>query len=266
MAPIDRLRMAESANGREDSTEPTGDAPANVRSAHEPLLTFTLLSILAVFIALSALIALKTPAYESADEPSHVQNIETLVSGHWYGMNSKSAWTPFGACTALEPKLTKPLSTISSLLVGKRRSGFQYTLPIMEIPIIPLSAEGILRSSHRSRSSVSALAAPPRGDLWHADSTVHLLRGPIDNDEPMDAGSSRIIRRPFSWFVFLSAFVTNDNLVNLLGAILTYLALKFCPNSDWLADGGSRDGTRSAGNHQTVGVACSHCLSSRCPG
>ena len=88
--------MAESANGREDSTEPTGDAPANVRSAHEPLLTFTLLSILAVFIALSALIALKTPAYESADEPSHVQNIETLVSGHWYGMNSKCAWTPFG--------------------------------------------------------------------------------------------------------------------------------------------------------------------------
>ena len=24
------------------------------------------------------------PAYESADEPGHVENIESLVSGHWY--------------------------------------------------------------------------------------------------------------------------------------------------------------------------------------
>ncbi len=29
---------------------------------------------------------MKTPAYESADEPGHVENIETLVGGHWYNL------------------------------------------------------------------------------------------------------------------------------------------------------------------------------------
>ena len=51
-----------------------------------PLLV--LASILVVFILLSAVIALKTPAWEANDEPGHVQNIEALVSGHWYGIPS----------------------------------------------------------------------------------------------------------------------------------------------------------------------------------
>ena len=44
--------------------------------------TFALVGIILMFIALGTLIAFKTPAYESADEPGHVQNIETLVAGH----------------------------------------------------------------------------------------------------------------------------------------------------------------------------------------
>jgi hypothetical protein len=38
--------------------------------------------VILIFVALGSLIAIKTPAYESADEPGHVQNIETLVSGY----------------------------------------------------------------------------------------------------------------------------------------------------------------------------------------
>ena len=40
-------------------------------------------------MALASFIAIRTPAYESADEPGHVQNIETMVRGHWYGMDSR---------------------------------------------------------------------------------------------------------------------------------------------------------------------------------
>jgi hypothetical protein len=70
--------------------------------------TAALLGILAGFIALASFIALKTPAWESVDEPSHVQNIEALVSGHWYGMNSNCQLRLFVAkpyfvhCSGLE--------------------------------------------------------------------------------------------------------------------------------------------------------------------
>ena len=43
--------------------------------------------VITVFALISSVIAVKTPAWESNDEPGHVQNIETLVSGHWYVMH-----------------------------------------------------------------------------------------------------------------------------------------------------------------------------------
>jgi hypothetical protein len=43
--------------------------------------------VLIVFVVLASTIAVKTPAWESNDEPDHVQNIEALVAGHWYGMH-----------------------------------------------------------------------------------------------------------------------------------------------------------------------------------
>jgi hypothetical protein len=36
-----------------------------------------LVGVIAAFIVLGTTIALKTPAYESADEPGHVENIQT---------------------------------------------------------------------------------------------------------------------------------------------------------------------------------------------
>ena len=42
--------------------------------------------IILIFLALGTVIAIKVPAYESADEPDHAQNIETLASGHWYSL------------------------------------------------------------------------------------------------------------------------------------------------------------------------------------
>ena len=48
---------------------------------------FALTLVVFGFIVLSSVIAVKTPPWQSSDEPEHVRNIETLVSGHWYGMN-----------------------------------------------------------------------------------------------------------------------------------------------------------------------------------
>ena len=56
-----------------------GASPARVRVA--------LILVVFGFITLASVVAVKTPPWQSSDEPEHVRNIETLVSGHWYGMN-----------------------------------------------------------------------------------------------------------------------------------------------------------------------------------
>ena len=46
------------------------------------------------FVALSTVIAVKTPAWEANDEVGHVQNIESLVSGHLYSIPSHCVLDP----------------------------------------------------------------------------------------------------------------------------------------------------------------------------
>ena len=43
-----------------------------------------LVGVIVVYAFMATVISLNTPAWEASDEPAHVQNIETLVSGHWY--------------------------------------------------------------------------------------------------------------------------------------------------------------------------------------
>src|SRR5436189_5217552 len=58
------------------------DTSARDRAQRHP--RAALLAVTLVFVALASLVAVKTPAWEPNDEASHVQNIETLVGGHWY--------------------------------------------------------------------------------------------------------------------------------------------------------------------------------------
>jgi hypothetical protein len=39
-------------------------------------------AVVTVFALLAAAVSMRTPAWEAADEPHHVQNVETLASGH----------------------------------------------------------------------------------------------------------------------------------------------------------------------------------------
>ena len=189
---------------------------------------FALVGIIASFVALSTFIAIKTPAYEANDEPSHVQNIETLVSGHWFGMNSKCAWTPFGLvqCSGTEAQQA-PLYYL--ILAGWQNViGLPAHLPYHGEANAPF---GLPRQFFLHHS-----AADLRFLLWLRIPSVifgaltvlftfFAVRLITSNPWTPVLSASFVAFLPR--FVFLSAFVTNDNLANLLGAILVFLALKF---------------------------------------
>ena len=189
--------------------------------------TVTLLSVLAVFIALSTFIAVRTPAFESADEPSHVQNIETLVSGHWYGMNSKCEWTPYGVvdCSGAEAHQA-PLYYL--VLAGWQKAiGLSAHAPYQGQTVYP----GLPREffTHHTAADLRFLLWLRLPNVILGALTVLLtyfaVRLIAKSPWTPVVAASFVAFLPR--FVFLSAFVSNDNLVNLLGAILTLLALKF---------------------------------------
>jgi 4-amino-4-deoxy-L-arabinose transferase-like glycosyltransferase len=191
-----------------------GPSPARVRVA--------LLLVVVGFIALASVVAVKTPPWQSSDEPEHVRNIESLVSGHWYGMNRDCRPNPARAgllsCAGDEAQQA-PLYYM--VLAGWQELGSlpaesppqqwpdQAFLLWLRFPNIVLGAATVVMTF-----LVTRLIAR---DTW----------------TPVIAAALVAF---FPRFVFLSAFVTNDNLVNLLGAILTFCALRFSQRvtSGWM--------------------------------
>jgi hypothetical protein len=190
---------------------------------------FALIGVILAFIALGTVIAIKTPAYESADEPSHVQNIETLAAGHWYGMNSKCRHSD-AFCTGDEPQQA-PLYYL--LFAGWQRLVGQ---PVHS----PFHGKGDPFSIYGAEQFLNHSSADYRFLLWLRLPNVLLgaitvlfasfaLRLVSLNPWTPVVGASIIAFLPR--FVFLSSFVTNDNLVNLLGAILTVAGLRYAQRS-----------------------------------
>jgi hypothetical protein len=196
---------------------------ASVRRAN-----VVLVGIIVAFIALSSVIAFKTPAYESADEPGHVENIETLVSGHLYGMNSH-CYTNFFVrglpevnCTGNEAQQAPLYYLIFA--VWQRLVGLPARAPVV-VPPAPDGQSGFLHlsSDHRfllwlrlPNVFLGALT------VFFTFFAVRLFTS--DRWTPV-VGAAIVAFLPR--FVFLSSFVTNDNLVDLLGAILTVVALRY---------------------------------------
>jgi Dolichyl-phosphate-mannose-protein mannosyltransferase len=192
--------------------------------------TLALACVILVFLVLGAVIASKTPAYESPDEPSHVQNIETLVSGHWYSMNApcnaKYQGISLTTCSGDEAQQAPlyyllfagwqkvvglparaPYRGQANFLDGEKTGAFLHHSPAdlrfllwLRLPNVVLGALTVLFTFFAVR-----LATP---DAWTPVIAAALV-----------AFMPR--------FVFLSSFVTNDNLVDLLGAVLVFLALRF---------------------------------------
>jgi hypothetical protein len=183
--------------------------------------------VLVLFVGLSSLIAVETPAYESADEPSHVQNIETMVSGHWYGMSSSCRLTSRGVvgCAGAEahqaplyylvmagwqwavgPSAHPPYQGRAYLTPGRRGEFAQHRtsdlrfLLWLRLPNVAMGALTVLLTYLAVK-----LTTPDRWSPVVAASVVAFLPR----------------------FIFLSSFVTNDNLVDLLGAAFVLAAVRF---------------------------------------
>jgi 4-amino-4-deoxy-L-arabinose transferase-like glycosyltransferase len=179
-----------------------------------------------VFFGLASVIAIKTPAWESADEPDHVDNIESLVGGHWYGIDTQCKYLSTNPLCQNDEAQQAPLYYL--VMAGWQRSVGLPPRPPPKLYTTYLTPLGEQFQGH-SASDDSFL-------LWLrfpniALGTITILvvflairRVSSDPWTPVVAAASIAF---LPRFVFLSAFVTNDNLVNLLGAVLGYLALRF---------------------------------------
>lgn len=185
-----------------------------------------------IFAGLASLVAVKTPAWEANDEPSHVQNVETLVAGHWYRIP------------------TRIPTDLRSRRVPGLRIGPGYATELHQPPLYYLLLAGwqelagqpprTINPGHASFFSTGGLYLHHSGadhrfvlllrfpnvvlgllTIWLTFLTARLL----SRDTWIPVLAAAIVAF-MPKFVSISAFVTNDNLVNTLGALLTYVAVR----------------------------------------
>ena len=181
-------------------------------------------AIILTFVALASFIAIRTPAYESADEPSHVQNIETMVGGRWYGMDSR--------CEALN-RYCSGTEAHQAPLYYLVFAGWQRLVGVAARPAYHGQARlpgpqqaAFLHHSNADRRFLLWLRLP-NVLLGALTVLVTFFAVRLVSSDPWIpvVGASIVAFLPR--FVFLSAFVTNDNLVDFLGAALVLVALRY---------------------------------------
>jgi Dolichyl-phosphate-mannose-protein mannosyltransferase len=187
--------------------------------------------VILVFVALSSFIALKTPAWEAADEPGHVYNIELLVGGHWYGINTHCR---FVLGSGVVPRTCRQNEVQQAPLYYLAMAAWQKLvgLPPRPPPSLQTSPTVYFHGeefAHHSASDHRFLLWLRFPNIALGASTVLVVFLAIRrvSRDPWTPVVAAAILAFLPRFVFLSAFVTNDNLVNFLGAVLGYVALRF---------------------------------------
>lgn len=186
-----------------------------------------------VFVSLTMSVALETPAWENADEPGHVQNVESLVRGHWYGMavpctppglrTSRLETTPTPTCQgneAEQPPLYYLMMAAWQDILG---------VPAHTVPQnlgVTFGLGGGHFTSHPDRNFLLWLryANVLLGAVTVV--TTFFVAKEVARERWTPVIAAAIVAF-MPRFVFLSAFVTNDNLANLLGAVLALCALRY---------------------------------------
>jgi Dolichyl-phosphate-mannose-protein mannosyltransferase len=188
------------------------------------------LGVVGIFALLSSVVAVTTPAWEAADEPDHSQNVETLVGGHWYRMDQGAGLQAHQA----------PLYYLG-LAAWQRVWG----VPVRRPPHPArggLVFLGVGRFEHRTlRDSadhrfvlllrVSSVLLGVLTVLFAAATARRL------SSDPWTPAVAAAIVAGVPKLVFLSGVVSNDNLANALGGLLTLLAVVFVLRAP---DAGSR--------------------------
>jgi hypothetical protein len=220
-----------------ETTESLGNEPqelAELRNRSSPRrVLLGLLAVIAVFVILATIIAVKTPAYESADETGHVQNIETLASGDWYGMNTPCRLNPKIGLLQCAGDEAQQAPLYYLIFAGWQLAIHQPIQPPFnkrKVTVNPAFFQG------KSGIFLHHTDADQRFILWLRLPNVLLgiltllftffAVRLITNDDwtPLVAASfvAFLPRMMFLW-----PFVTNDNLVDLLGAVLTFVVLRY---------------------------------------
>jgi 4-amino-4-deoxy-L-arabinose transferase-like glycosyltransferase len=186
--------------------------------------TVALAAILVAFLALTSVIAIGTPAWESADEPGHVDNIEHLVAGHWYHIPIDNLTHQVNRGNE---RHQPPLYYL--IMAGIQRLEGEPAQPVSPgIASFPLKSNSRGQYLHHSAAQHRFLLLLRLPNLIFGVLTIiftFLTARLITNDRwtPVIAAA---ICGLLPRLVFLSAFVTNDNLVTALGAILVYCSLR----------------------------------------
>jgi hypothetical protein len=192
-----------------------------------------LIGVIAVFVLLASVIALKTPAWESNDEPDHVQNIETLVAGHWYGMHvGRTYIITYGGRNYTIARTSSGTEAHQAPLYYLLLAGWQR---VTGVPVRTPDPGGVDLADLSRGNFLYHRPADHRFLVWLRLPNVFLgaltiwftfLAAGIITKDPRTPVVAASIIGFLPKFVFSSAFVTNDNLVNLLGAILAFVALR----------------------------------------
>jgi hypothetical protein len=226
--------MGKATDSAADPTAPIADVSGVQRTRKQTFLA--LCAVIGIFVILGSVIAIKTPAYESSDEPGHARNIETLASGHWYGMNSKCRFSlnkPLLLGCSGDEAHQAPLYYL--VFAGWQRVvGLPNRVPyqgqevdVSYLGLGPNRQGGFF--SHHNPEDLRFLLWLRLPNVFMGALTVLFAFFAVRllSNDPWTpvVGASMVAFLPR--FVFLSSFVTNDNLVTLLGAVLTFAALRY---------------------------------------
>jgi hypothetical protein len=191
--------------------------------------------VLILFVLLASIIAIKTPAWESADEPDHVENVEAIVDGHWYGMDTHCASlsTLTGRSCGNDEAQQAPLYYLGMAAWQKVVALDPRPVPKLQFSRTLIAGDSELFASHSSSDHRFLLWLRfPNIALGVSTVFVVFLAIRRVSRDPWTPVVAAAVLAFLPRFVFLSAFVSNDNLVNLLGAVLGYLALRFITSSN----------------------------------
>jgi hypothetical protein len=183
--------------------------------------TIALAGILAAFLSLASIIAIRTPAWESADEPGHTYNIEQLASGHWYHIPAHPPHHPEFTNELHQPPLYYLIMAGVQHLEGEPEHS---TNPGPSA--FPIVAQGWYRQHSQSAHRFLLSLRLPNLAFGLIAIIFTFLSVRLLTDDPWTPVIAAAICGFLPRLVFLSAFVTNDNAVTAIGAALTYCALR----------------------------------------
>jgi len=216
-----------------ENEQPNVEEESEGKSTTPRRVWLSLLAVIAIFVIVATVVAVKTPAYEAADEPGHVQNIETLVSGHWYRMNTPCRLDPRIGLLQCSGDEANQAPLYYLLFAGWQRVIGQPVLPSLSGPYVKVNPaffrgeSGLFLNHSPATHRILLLLRLPNvvlGALTVLFTFLAVRLVTADAWTPVVAASFVAF---LPRMVFLTSFVTNDNLVDLLGAVLTFLALRY---------------------------------------